>query len=88
MTDLTIRELRTTLLRLPWANGALVLNVTPLMFKAALVGFGLACLFEDLAQAHLAKERLVRVLDDWCPPFRDHYLQYPAHEILTDRRSA
>ncbi len=29
MTDLTIRELRTTLLRLPWANGALVLNVTP-----------------------------------------------------------
>ena len=40
-------------------EGPLVFNITPLMLKAALAGFGLACLFEDVVQAHLAEGRLV-----------------------------
>src|SRR5215210_2297304 len=59
-------------------EGPLVFNTTPLMLKAALAGFGLACLFEDVVQAHLAEGRLVRVLADWCPPFPGYHLYYPA----------
>ena len=36
---------------------------------AALAGFGLAYVPEDLAQPHLAKGRLTRVLEAWCPPY-------------------
>ena len=64
-------------------EGPLVLNVTPLMLKAALAGFGLACLFEDVVQAHLAEGRLVRVLADWCPPFPGYHLYYPSHRQPT-----
>ncbi len=64
-------------------EGPLVFNVTPLMLKAALAGFGLACLFEDVVQAHLAEGRLVRVLADWCPPFAGYHLYYPSHRQPT-----
>ena len=64
-------------------EGPLVFNVTPLMLKAALAGFGLACLFEDLAQAHFAEGRLVRVLADWCPPFPGYHLYYPSRRQPT-----
>ncbi len=64
-------------------EGPLVFNVTPLMLKAALAGFGLACLFEDVVQAHLAEGRLVRVLADWCPPFPGYHLYYPSHRQPT-----
>jgi DNA-binding transcriptional LysR family regulator len=64
-------------------EGPLVFNVTPLMVKAALAGFGLACLFEDLVQAHLADGRLVRVLADWCPPFSGYHLYYPSRRQPT-----
>ena len=64
-------------------DGPLVFNVTPLMLKAALAGFGLACLFEDQVQTHLADERLVRVLADWCPPFPGYHLYYPSRRQPT-----
>ena len=64
-------------------EGPLVFNVTPLMLKAALAGFGLACLFEDVVQAHLAEGRLVRVLADWCPPFPGYHLYYPSRRQPT-----
>ena len=52
-------------------EGQLVFNGTFQMLNAALAGFGLAYVPEDLAQPHLAEGRLIRVLEDWCPPFRD-----------------
>jgi DNA-binding transcriptional LysR family regulator len=64
-------------------EGPLVFNITPLMLKAALAGFGLACLFEDVVRAHLAGGRLVRVLADWCPPFPGYHLYYPSHRQPT-----
>jgi DNA-binding transcriptional LysR family regulator len=59
-------------------EGQLVFNMTPLALKAALAGFGLACLFEDQVQAHLAAGQLIRVLADWCPPFPGYHLYYPS----------
>jgi DNA-binding transcriptional LysR family regulator len=59
-------------------EGQLVLNGTAQMLNAALAGFGLAYVPEDLAQPHLAKGRLKRVLEDWCPPFLGYHLYYPS----------
>jgi len=59
-------------------DGQLVFNGTAQMLKAALAGFGLAYVPEDLAQPHLAKGRLKRVLEDWCPPFAGCHLYYPS----------
>jgi DNA-binding transcriptional LysR family regulator len=64
-------------------EGPLVFNITPLMLKAALAGFGLACVFEGVVRAHLAGGRLVRVLADWCPPFPGYHLYYPSHRQPT-----
>jgi DNA-binding transcriptional LysR family regulator len=59
-------------------EGQLVFNGTYQMLNAALAGFGLAYVPEDLAQAHLAKRRLRRVLEDWCPAFAGFHLYYPS----------
>ena len=59
-------------------EGQLVFNGTAQMLNAALAGFGLAYLPEDLAQPHFAKGRLKRVLEDWCPPFSGCHLYYPS----------
>jgi DNA-binding transcriptional LysR family regulator len=59
-------------------EGQLVFNGTFQMLNAALVGFGLAYVPEDLAQSHLAKGRLKRVLEDWCPPSPGYHLYYPS----------
>jgi DNA-binding transcriptional LysR family regulator len=59
-------------------EGQLIFNGTPQMLNAALAGFGLAYVPEDLAHPHLAKGRLRRVLEDWCPPFSGYHLYYPS----------
>jgi DNA-binding transcriptional LysR family regulator len=59
-------------------EGQLVFNATAQMLNAALAGFGLAYVPEDLARPHLAKGRLRRVLEDWCPPFSGYHLYYPS----------
>jgi len=64
-------------------EGQLVFNATAQMISAALAGFGLAYVPEDLAQPHLAKGRLKRVLGDWCPPFSGYHLYYPSRRQLT-----
>ena len=64
-------------------DGQLVFNGTAQMLKAALAGFGLAYVPEDLAQPHLARGRLKRVLEDWCPPFSGYHLYYPSRRQPT-----
>jgi DNA-binding transcriptional LysR family regulator len=59
-------------------EGQLVLNGTYQMLNAALAGLGLAYVPEDLAQPHLAKSHLKRVLEDWCPPYSGYHLYYPS----------
>src|SRR6267142_1742291 len=50
-------------------EGQLVFNGSFQMLNAALAGFGLAYVPEDLAQPYIAKGGLKRVLKDWCPPY-------------------
>ena len=64
-------------------EGQLTFNSAAPALKAALAGFGLACVLEDQARAHLAEGRLIRVLADWCPPFPGYHLYYPSRRQLT-----
>jgi len=64
-------------------EGQLVFNNLALRLNAALAGLGLAYLPEDQVQAHLADGRLIRVLDDWCPPFSGYHLYYPSRRQAT-----
>ncbi|ULR45767.1 LysR family transcriptional regulator [Rhizobium sp. K102] len=59
-------------------EGQLTFNNIALRLNAALAGAGLAYLPEDAVQAHLADGRLLRVLEDWCPPFPGYHLYYPS----------
>jgi len=58
-------------------NGLLVLDDPDLMVAAALDGVGMAYSAEDIGE-HLASGRLIRVLEDWCPPYPGFFLYYPS----------
>jgi len=64
-------------------EGQLVVTNLALRLNAALAGLGLAYLPEDVVQRHLADQRLIRVLDDWCPPFSGYHLYYPSRRQPT-----
>ncbi len=64
-------------------EGQFVFNNFALRLNAALAGCGLAYLPEDQVQTHLAEGRLIRVLDDWCPPFSGYHLYYPSRRQPT-----
>jgi DNA-binding transcriptional LysR family regulator len=59
-------------------DGQLVFNGTTQLLNAALDGYGIAYLPEELARPHLAKGRLKRALEDWCPPYAGYHLYYPS----------
>jgi len=64
-------------------EGQLVVTNLALRLNAALAGLGLAYLPEDVVHRHLADRRLIRVLDDWCPPFSGYHLYYPSRRQPT-----
>ena len=64
-------------------EGQLVFNGTFQTLNAALAGFGLAYVPEDVARPYLAKGRLNRVLEDWCPPYSGYHLYYPSRRQST-----
>jgi DNA-binding transcriptional LysR family regulator len=59
-------------------DGQLTYNTTAQKLNAALTGLELAYVPEGLAQPHLAKNRLKRVLEDWCLPYSGYHLYYPS----------
>lgn len=59
-------------------EGQLVFNRLQMVLEAALAGFGLAFLPEDMVQTHVAEGRLVRVLRDWTPVWQGYHLYYPS----------
>lgn len=59
-------------------EGQLTFNGIDHAVDAALAGFGIAYVFEDVVAPHLKKGRLKRVLADWCPPFPGYHLYYPS----------
>ena len=56
----------------------LVVNDMRLQRLAALADAGLAYIMENYVEADLASGRLIRALDDWCPPFPGYHLYYPS----------
>lgn len=62
--------------------GLLVSTSLALQRRAALDGLGFWATFEGYVADDLAAGRLVRVLDDWCPPFPGPFLYYPSRRQL------
>jgi len=63
-------------------DGPLSMNDQSLMIQAALDGVGLTYAFEGQVADLVAAGRLVRVLEDWCPPYNGFYLYYPSRRQL------
>jgi DNA-binding transcriptional LysR family regulator len=59
-------------------SGPLVVDDADLMIRAAIDGLGLTFSFEEYVAPQLASGALVRVLEDWCPPFAGYFLYYPS----------
>lgn len=57
-------------------QGQLAFNSSRPMLRAALAGFGLGCVPEDLVHEHVAEGRLVRVLEDWTAVFPGYHIYY------------
>ena len=64
-------------------EGQLVVNSDELLLKAALAGVGLCYVPIDLVEDHIAKGRLIHVLEDWSPPFTGYHLYYPSRRQST-----
>lgn len=61
-------------------NGPLITNDIGLLTRAAIDGVGLAFMSDVQARPHLERGTLVRVLEDWCPPFPGFFLYYPSRK--------
>jgi DNA-binding transcriptional LysR family regulator len=59
-------------------NGQLTFNNTYAMIDAAVGGYGVAYVPEDIVSRHIQAGRLVQVLDDWSPLFEGYFLYYPS----------
>jgi len=56
----------------------LIVDDADLMIRAAIDGLGLTFSFEEYVAPQLESGALVRVLEDWCPPFAGYFLYYPS----------
>jgi DNA-binding transcriptional LysR family regulator len=61
-------------------NGSLLLDDVELVIQAAVDGAGLAWVTEDRITEHLQSGALIRVLEEWCPPFPGFFLYYPTRK--------
>ena len=64
-------------------DGPIAFNNVTMLREAALEGFGLVNLPEDFIAQQISDGRLVRILEDWCPPFPGYHLYYPSRRQLT-----
>lgn len=60
-----------------------VFNDPDLLVAAAIEGFGILCIPEDVAAVPMAEGRLTRLLEPWCQPFAGYQLCYPDREGTT-----
>ncbi|NKE46329.1 LysR family transcriptional regulator [Roseomonas frigidaquae] len=60
-----------------------VFNDGDLLVAAALEGFGVLYILEDLVAAPVADGRLIRLLEPWCEPFAGYHLYYPDRQGTT-----
>ena len=59
-------------------SGPLTVDDADVLIQAAVDGVGLAFALEEHIAPQLASGALVRVLEDWCPPFARYLLYYPS----------
>lgn len=59
-------------------DGQLTFNSTSAIAQAALAGYGIGYVPENIVAAHVAAGDLVVVLDDWSPKFEGYYIYYPS----------
>ena len=59
-------------------EGQLTFNNSYAMIDAALGGFGIAYLPEDIVATHIMAGELVLILEDWSPFFAGYYIYYPS----------
>lgn len=59
-------------------DGQLIFNSSRAQINAAVSGYGIAYLPENLVLDDLATGRLVQILDEWSPFFQGYYLYYPS----------
>ncbi|GGA89979.1 LysR family transcriptional regulator [Brucella endophytica] len=63
-------------------DGPLIVNDDRLALEMALQGAALAFMLDIQVAEAIADGRLVRVLQDWCPPFPGLYLYYPSRRRM------
>lgn len=61
-------------------EGQLTVNLLPERIDAALSGFGLACVPENMIQDYVKSGALIQVLQAWCPFSPGYYLYYPSRK--------
>lgn len=64
-------------------EGQFTSNDPPMIVEAARAGVGIAFLPDQYVEEDVAAGRLVRVLEDWCPPFSGYHLYYPSRRQPT-----
>ena len=62
-------------------DGQLTFNTGSQSLKAAIAGLGLAFVTADMAVPAMSEGSLIRVLEDWCPPFPGYHLYYPSRRL-------
>lgn len=62
------------------AEGQWVFNNTSSRLRAALAGYGIAYVPEDMVEQHVQDGTLVRVLRDWCPLWPGYHLYYASRQ--------
>jgi DNA-binding transcriptional LysR family regulator len=58
-------------------NGQLTFNNSYAMIDAAVNGYGIAYIPENIVERHITSSELIQVLDDWSPFFDGYFLYYP-----------
>jgi DNA-binding transcriptional LysR family regulator len=59
-------------------DGQFTFNNSYAMIDAAMGGYGVAYVPEDIVERQIAAGSLVRVLDEWSPFFDGYFLYYPS----------
>ncbi len=64
-------------------GGQWMINSSSLITRTVLAGRGISFQLEDAVRPMIADGRLVRLLEDWCPPFSGYHLYYPSRRHLS-----
>lgn len=63
--------------------GRFICDDAEMVLKGAIEGLGLACLPDFRFTDAVADGKLIRVLEDWCPPFPGYHLNYPSRRQIS-----